>query len=453
MDNPLKAFEEKKLNFFHIKAMFVTGAGMITDGYDLTTGSLVLSLVLSSLNLSLESVSIVLFASIISGNAVGALLFGYLTRKGRTKFYGIDATLMIVGALMQAFVSTPLELALARFVLGIGIGADYVLTPLLMGEYSNRKDRGKLMGLAGGFMWIVGAIFSTLATLLALNFFPANVAWRIALASGALPALFVLYERTRMPETPHYLAFVKGDIKELKEKYGVEVGSLGQRARLLLRSKKLLVPLSLAALSWYLYDVVSYSEGFFGPNEIAEFIGVSGIVFSLIVNAGFSLPFNFFGAVLSDKVGRKVMQAIGFLGMGIPLFLFPFFDKNLAVALVLFGLSNSFSSIGPGNIIAYWGVEMFPAAVRGLTQSITVLGGRLGVITTTLLFPILLESWGVPTVIVMLGILAMVATGITLTLKEMKGKSLSEVEREYLMDTGEFTAKSAGSASESSDLK
>ena len=44
------------------------------------------------------------------------------------------------------------ELAVVRFLLGVGIGADYVLSPLINAKYANRKDRGKLVAISGGLM-------------------------------------------------------------------------------------------------------------------------------------------------------------------------------------------------------------------------------------------------------------------------------------------------------------
>jgi len=49
-----------------------------------------------------------------------------------------------------------LALIACRFVLGIGVGGDYVLSPIIMGEHANRADRGKALGLGFGTMWPVG---------------------------------------------------------------------------------------------------------------------------------------------------------------------------------------------------------------------------------------------------------------------------------------------------------
>lgn len=70
--------------------------------------------------------------------------------------------MLTIGALLQAFVTSPTELAIVRFLVGIGTGVDYVLSPLIMAEHSNAKDRGKLIALGFGLTWSLGAITASL---------------------------------------------------------------------------------------------------------------------------------------------------------------------------------------------------------------------------------------------------------------------------------------------------
>ena len=75
-----------------------------------------------------------------------------------------------------------------------------------MSEFSNRKDRGKLVASVfamQGFGQLTGALI-TLVTLLLHA--PLSLSWRLPLAMGAIPALAVLYNRSRMSETPRYVA-------------------------------------------------------------------------------------------------------------------------------------------------------------------------------------------------------------------------------------------------------
>ena len=54
---------------------------------------------------------------------------------------------MVVGALASAFAPSLAWLLAARFVLGVGVGGDYPVSAVLMTEYANRSNRGKLVGL------------------------------------------------------------------------------------------------------------------------------------------------------------------------------------------------------------------------------------------------------------------------------------------------------------------
>ncbi|MEM3317834.1 MAG: MFS transporter [Metallosphaera sp.] len=426
MEEPLKEYEEKKLNSFHIKTMLIAGAGQIVDGYDLTAAALVTTSLMAYFGSSLLTLSTYLFASIISGNIVGALIFGYLAKHGRKRFYGVDAALMTLGALLQAFVSSPSQLVFLRFLLGLGIGADYVLSPLVAAEYANRKDRGKMLGIAGGVMWNVGALISAVVTLTLGYFLPSDILWRAVLALGSVPAISVIIARRRYPETPHYLLFIKRDLKELGERYNV---------RTFLENVKRVSGISLsvlllAALSWYLYDIGAYSGVFFGPSVIAQKLGINGVLFELIILAAFSVPWNFVSAMTNDRLGRRKLQAIGFVGMGLTTLLFAFLLGKVSaiVTLLVYGISSIFNSLGPGTIVGFWGVELFPAEIRGVTQGITVLGGRLGVLTTTFLFPILLADFGIFATMITLGVIAIGAAGVSMMLPEPARVSLSKIE-------------------------
>src|SRR6202023_217965 len=97
-----------------------------------------------------------------------------------------------------------------RFVLGFGVGGDYPVSAVMMSEYANRKDRGKLVGMVFGTQ-ALGLIVGPLIALTLLGSGASNdVAWRVLLALGAVPAAAVIYLRCRMPESPRYQAQVQG---------------------------------------------------------------------------------------------------------------------------------------------------------------------------------------------------------------------------------------------------
>ncbi|WP_252896957.1 MFS transporter [Metallosphaera hakonensis] len=240
----------------------------------------------------------------------------------------------------------------------------------------------------------------------------------------------MIYGRRKFPETPQYLAFVKGQKEELKEKYDLKVGDLPSLKKVAWGA--ILPTLLLASVTWYLFDVSAYSGVFFGPSVIAKDIGMNGLTFELVILGAFAVPWNMVSALLNDKLGRRTLQAVGFAGMGLFTLIFALlFGKTGAiVSLLLYGLNTVFSQLGPGTVVGFWGVELFPSEVRGLTQGITVMAGRLGVMTTTFLFPYIISTQGIVTTMILLAALAFVASLVTTRLPEPNQVSLAEKELE-----------------------
>ncbi|CAG4924407.1 unnamed protein product [Acidocella sp. C78] len=214
MATSFSSLDEERFKSFHWRAIVTTGLGVFCDGYDLSSIGIVLPLVLGSFGIAkmggLEAA--MLAASALVGAAVGALIFGLLGQNGRKRFYGLDVLLMGVMAVAQAFAPDLTWLIAIRFVLGIGIGADYVLSPTIMAEHANRADRGRSIGVGFAVMWPLGAFVAGLLNLLLAGLGVSHdLQWRLVLAAGAIPAFSVLYLRRAMPETARYLARLAAD--------------------------------------------------------------------------------------------------------------------------------------------------------------------------------------------------------------------------------------------------
>jgi MFS family permease len=428
---------------FHWLALFTTGMGVFTDGYDLSSIGIVLPLVLASFGVQhitgLESG--MLAGSALVGAAVGALIFGALAQRGRKRFYGIDVTLMAIMAAAQVFAPDLWSLIGIRFILGIGIGADYVLSPTIMAEHANRSDRGKKIGLGFGVMWPSGAAAAALLSLLllALNV-PPDLRWRLVLAFGAVPALSVLYLRRRMPETARYLARLAGDATAAAEVMHQIAGTppqsrptadgrawrdvFAQHARTIFG----------AALLWLLFDIVIYSGILFGPSLIAKGLGLQPTTFSLISSFVFVIPGALLGVALIDRIGRKPLQTIGFLGAALMLFLFAWVHSEVlaapALGMLLFGLYSLMITAGPSTVAGagILGVELSPTRIRTIAQSITVVGGRIGASIAAFLFPLLFGVLGETGVITLLAVVSLAGAICTMLLiPETAGRSLENI--------------------------
>ena len=453
LQDVFKPLDDKKFDMFHIKALFTTGMGVFTDGYLLSSISLVLLDVLGTFGITKESRLYDLWLGVLTGTvfigaALGAIIFGILANKGRKTFYGVDVALMTIGATLQAFVSSPIELALVRFLVGIGTGADYVLSPMIMAEHSNAKDRGKLIALGFGMMWSLGAVTASLLYLGISPLVSTNVLWRIILAAGALPAASVIYLRRKVPETSRFLLRIKGDnikfSKVVKEITGKEENikeNLRDCSSILSYFKNSGKVFLIAAILWFLFDLTGYANGLFGPTLIARSIGIyDPAIFSLIITAIFGFPGKIFGISRIDKLGRKPLQAIGALGEGIFLAIFAILLPSEAylpagMLLIIYGLHDFTGSFGPGIIstAGMLGVELAPTKVRGIVQAITVASGRTGAAIASFLFPILFVSISKEVAMMFFAILMFIAAILTwFSIPETKAKPLEESSKERI---------------------
>lgn len=453
--SPFHQIDKQRFNRFHTLALFTTGMGVFTDGYDLSSIGIVLALALHSFGVDhLAGIeSSLMTGSALAGAAVGALLFGWLANKGRKRFYGLDVTLLAIAALAQAFVPSVAWLIAVRFVLGLGTGADYVLSPLILGEHANARDRGKSLALGFGLIWGVGASFAAVLYLIlhSVGVSP-DLIWRIVLGAGAIPAASVIYLRRKLPETARFAGRVEGNLQAVHA--AAKIAGVEQPAQIEVQVDRTTMftyfqrhwrSFAAACALWFLFDIVIYASILFGPSLLAQRVGLNPGVFQLVNFLVFTVPGAIIGAMLTDRIGRKPLQAAGFGGMALMLFGYGLYsNSDIAAAsagamlgIALFGLFNLFSQAGPGSVSAagLLGVELAPTKVRSLVQGLTVASGRIGATLTAFLFPALFHTYGAGFALNFLAVISVIAAAVTLFgIHETKRLSLEHASGELPID-------------------
>jgi MFS family permease len=142
-------------------------------------------------------------AAVQAGALIGALLGGVIADLlGRKKVFIGTMALFIVLAVAQGFSRSIWDLIIIRFLIGIPLGSDISNGYAYIME-SMSKGAREQMGSRWQFMFGLGEVFAIIViTIMYATGIQPEILWRVALALGALPAVFLLLGRLDLPETP-----------------------------------------------------------------------------------------------------------------------------------------------------------------------------------------------------------------------------------------------------------
>jgi MFS family permease len=163
----------------------------------------------------------IILAIFMVGWALGGIFFGVVAdRYGRAKTMALNILLYAAFTGLSGLAQSWPQLALFRFLTGLGVGGEWAAGAALLAESWPERSRTK----AAGVMQAVGGVGFFLASLLYLSVGP--LGWRWVFAAGILPAFVAFYirrsveeperwERARKPETSIFKMItpaVRGDL-------------------------------------------------------------------------------------------------------------------------------------------------------------------------------------------------------------------------------------------------
>jgi PHS family inorganic phosphate transporter-like MFS transporter len=274
------------------------------------------------------------------------------------------------------------------------------------------------------------------------------------LAFGALPAIYVVYLRRKLMETPRFSLQVEGNRNKAEQAIQTITGgsststsnSTSAKARLQTKDymrelRKYLIFVLGTTVSWFIFDMAFYGTTL-NNSFILEHIGygsastLRGTIFNVAIGdtvlAGvFALPGYWIAVGLIDKVGRRFLQILGFAVMAIAYlvlgFEYSFLKTSLDLFVIVFGISYLFGNIGPNTTTFILPTELFPTNIRSTGHGIAASIAKLGAGIFTFLFLILGTILGNNGEFLLLGGMAIIGVIVTiLTIRETKGLSLEE---------------------------
>lgn len=165
------------------------------DAFDVMLYSLVLAHLMRDFGMS-EAVGGLLNSLTLIASAIGGFLFGLIAdRIGRTR--SLMATILIYSVASGAcgLSTTIAELAIFRFILGLGMGGEWSTGAALVAETWPAEHRGKALG----FMQSTYAIGEMIAAAV-VGFVLPRFGWQAVFFVGVLPALLVFWIQRSVPE-------------------------------------------------------------------------------------------------------------------------------------------------------------------------------------------------------------------------------------------------------------
>jgi MFS family permease len=445
--------------------LWALSAGLIAlDGFDFFIIGIAIPFLQRDFSLNSVEIASVAVAA-VAGSLLGSLTLGPVTDKiGRQIMLLVDVAIFVIATAGTALAWNATSLIAFRFLVGVGIGADYPISVSYITENVPSRLRGRMV--IGAFTFqALGAFLGAVTGLIVIHLFntfypnspqPAiQYAWRSMLGVGLLLAVAVgILRLSFLLESPRYY-IARGEYEEASKAASslfdepinitpeteppqrepnlpyTALFASGYRKRTIL-----------ATVPWFLQDIATYGIGLFTPAIIGvlafagednfmarEMASAKGSAFvDLFLIAGFIIA-----VIVIERVGRMKLQIVGFLGMAVGLLILAASNSlenetNINLVFIGFLVFNLMMNAGPNSTTFLLSGEIFPTSIRASGAGFAAAFAKAGAVLGTFTLPILQKSIGTPTLLLLLSLLCVLAALITYIYRiETTGQSLEEV--------------------------
>ena len=347
------------------RTLWACFGGWALNSFDFFIFTFALPAIIVALDITRQQAGMITTWTLVA-SALGGWIAGMLAdRYGRVRVLQVTILWFAAFGLLCAFAQEYWQLLAGRMLMGLGLGGEWAVGAVLLGEVIRAKDRGKAVGTmqsGWGIGWGIAALIS-IAILLRLK---PDIAWRVLLCIGLLPALLIFYIRRYI----HDAAVFDATQKKLRGKRGA-ANFLNIFSPALIKTTILMTLLAAGAQGGY-YASAWFLEELRNTRKIAA-MATGRYLAAVIVG---SIIGYLVSAYLNDRVGRRptfILFAVCSAACIFALTLLAANDMSVLVLGFLLGLfaSGTFSGLGPVM------TENFPTAVRGSGQSFSYNAARL----------------------------------------------------------------------------
>jgi MFS family permease len=371
--------------------------------------ALILTAVVKDLGLSLATGG-QLASLTLAASALGGLVFGVVADKlGRTRALSLSILLYSVFTFACGLAQNVWQLAIFRFLLGLGMGGEWASGATLVSETWPEKHRGKALGIMQS-CWAIGYGAAAMVVAVVLP----TYGWRAVFFVGIIPALFTLWIRRNLEEPEMWLA--------------VRRTSVPQHASTSAPFKwPLVITLTLmnAATMFAWWGLNLWVPSYLSLPVAQGGIGLSTTTMSMFVVAmqvGMWLGYVTFGFI-SDTFGRKPTY-VTYLVVAAAL-VWAYGSTREPMFLLVLGPFVAFFGTGYFSGFGAVASELFPTAIRATALGVTYNSGRLLSAVAPFVIGTLAQSRGFGLAFSITALAFVVAALLWIGIPETKGRRLT----------------------------
>ena len=430
------------LNRMHRRVLVAALLGWTLDGFETFSLVVIIAPALAELLTPSQQANKALYAGLaigltLLGSGIGGLIGGtiadYVGRRP-TMLWSIAAYSVLTG--LTAF-STSIGMLIAlRFLTGLALGSEWATGASLIQETWPERSRTKGAALVqSGFG--IGSMLAAVAWLVISSLDPH--AWRMMFILGVLPALLVLYLRTRVPESERWQrAVARNNKRPVNDETNAGSHPTNQAKRKLTiaqifidrESRKVVLltfALSLVTIAgWYAISsflprfavVLATQDGVANPASWAQLAVVTYTIGSI---GGYVA-----GAFIADRLGRRALILVFLIGSAVLTPITYLWPGSVQTFLIIAAINGMFT-LGGFVWMPLYLPELFETAVRSTAMSAVFNGTRLiAWIGPILTGSLVLAFGGIAPAAIWMGSVYVLGLLVVPFLKETRGKPLPE---------------------------
>src|SRR3954454_629592 len=336
-------------------------AGFMLDAFDLIVLTLSLTAIGTTFDVGTGATG-ALSTVTLSASAVGGILGGILAdRIGRARTLMLTVAVYSVFTFLSGLATSYGMLMVFRVFQGIGFGGEWGVGAVLVAELVRPESRGRALGVIQS-SWAVGWALAVVAYLIAFELFPETTAWRVLMCLGILPALLILYVRTRVRDPEVFVEAPHDGEVPLKQIFHGD-----------LLKTTIFSSLLATGIQGGYYAMFTWIPTFLKKERDMTVVGTSGYLFVVIAGA-------FAGYLCAgwvhDRIGRKRAFALFSALAGATLVLYFAVPSGSNTGLLVVGFPLGFAASGCFSGFGAYLAELYPTRARATGEGFCYNVGR-----------------------------------------------------------------------------